>query len=151
MKTIVFDGNEISLEEAADLFAEFQEEKQEAEKDMRRLKDLIVGSVDFPDGVNTAHIMGSGVRLTVQKKREKPRWDQDKLQKAAVVIGEDKFGKMFDWEYGPKKQPRGNDSDPNWVDVNSFINLDANGRLVADAMITQPETFALSVKRLEAV
>ena len=63
----------------------------------KQLEDVnrqIVEAADFPEGKNTAWVLGKGCRARVVN-RVYEKWDQNKLDAARRILGEEAFDALF--------------------------------------------------------
>lgn len=67
---------------------------------LREIAAELAESAPFPEGKKTAHIIGAGYDVTVQR-RENVKWDQKKLEAARQAMGNEDFFKVFAWEFKP--------------------------------------------------
>ena len=70
------------------------------QKVLRELAAEIQEQATFPEGKNTAHIIGAGYDVSVQR-RENVKWDQKKLASIRSRMGDETFFKLFTWEFKP--------------------------------------------------
>lgn len=88
---------DVLVTQAATLKARIDKEKEQLRVLSERLAELAV----FPDGKSTAHIVGGGYNVAIQRKSA-VKWDQDKLNQARAVLKDETFFALFAWEYKPK-------------------------------------------------
>jgi hypothetical protein len=134
MTIIDFSDRELTIEEIADRFGELRDEKHRIEGEMKALQKILIEQASFKDGAKTGHVFGHDYTVKVQI-RSKQVWDQKKLKAAVDIIGETNFFKLFDWEYFPKKDKKS----PDYMDMDTFIKMDQNGRILDEARSVKPE------------
>jgi len=105
------------------LIAEGAAIKTRMDADKSRLAEIhatLQGMALFPDGKNTAHLVGAGFDVKIARKAN-IKFDQAKLESLRVRMGNDGFFKVFKWEFKPVGQKQldaftayGN---PEWVSI----------------------------------
>ena len=85
------------------LIARYVQLKMELDARQAQLREIaaeLAESAPFPEGKKTAHIIGAGYDVTVQR-RENVKWDQKKLEACRQRMGNENFFKVFAWEFKP--------------------------------------------------
>ena len=122
------------IEEGATLKAEVQEKTQR----LREIGAILAEHAQFPDGKNTAHLVGCRFKATVQRK-ETISWDQDALGQARFGLGDNEFFGLFGWEFKPRAKK----------DLDGFLKHSPKADLVRQAMIIKPATPSITYTALE--
>lgn len=119
--------------------AMLKEEVQAKTQRLREIGAILAEQAQFPEGKNTAHIVGCRFKATVQKK-ETISWDQDALGQARFGLGDNEFFGLFGWEFKPKAKK----------DLDGFLKHSPKAELIRSAMIIKQATPAVSFAALEA-
>ena len=122
------------IEEGAALKAEVQEKTQR----LREIGAILAEQAQFPEGKNTAHIVGCRFKATVQKK-ENVSFDQELLGQARFGLGDAQFFELFSWEFKPRAKK----------DLDAFLKHSPKADLVRQAMVIKPATPSVSFAALE--
>ena len=123
------------IDEGAALKAEVQEKTQR----LREISAILAEQAQFPDGKNTAHVVGCNFKATVQRK-ENISWDQELLAQARAALGDGEFFGLFGWEFKPRAKK----------DLDGFLKHSPKAPLVHAAMVIKPASPSVSFTALEA-
>ena len=130
---------EQQLESLIEEGAMLKEEVQAKTQRLREIGAILAEQAQFPDGKNTAHIVGCRFKATVQRK-ENISWDQDQLQQARFGLGDNEFFGLFGWEFKPRAKK----------ELDGFLKHSPKAELVRAAMVIKPATPSVSFAALEA-
>ena len=77
-------------------------------KQLEEVNRQIIDAAEFPEGKNTAWVLGKGCRARVVN-RVYEKWDQDKLDHARQVLGGEDFNRLFRavWEPVSRRDVQG--------------------------------------------
>jgi len=130
--------------EAAALIREGAALKAEIDEKSERLREIhvhLLGIASFAPGKKTAIVEGAGLKAKIQKK-EYVKFDQEKLARARLEMGDPSFTKVFGWAFKPRTAK----------DLDAFLSYgDAEHvALVRDAMTITPGAPQVSYETVEA-
>lgn len=129
------DNIESLIEEGAMLKEEVQAKTQR----LREIGAILAEQAQFPEGKNTAHLLGGGFKATVQRK-ETISWDQELLAQARASLGDGEFFGLFGWEFKPRAKK----------DLDGFLKHSPKAPLVHQAMIIKQASPSVTFAALEA-
>lgn len=84
-----------------DKAARLKEELADKTEELRQINLTLAGRGEFKPGSKTGHLIGRHYRAKIQLK-ENTKWDQDLLNGAREVMGDEEFFRVFKWNFEPK-------------------------------------------------
>lgn len=88
------------------------------------------------NGKSTGHVSVDGYKVTLTR-RMNITWNQDKLNNARVLLGDEEFSKVFTYEFGPRSK----------AVLDTYLELNPqNQQLILDAKTDKPGQTGIEIK-----
>jgi hypothetical protein len=118
--------------------AMLKEDVQAKTQRLREIGAILAEQARFPEGKNTAHLVGCRFKATIQR-NENLSFDQDALGQARFGLGDAQFFELFGWEFKPRAKK----------DLDAFLKHSPKADLVRSAMIIKPASPSVTFAALE--
>lgn len=130
--------------ESVSLVREGSAIKAQIDVSQARLKEInarLAEIAEYKPGAKTGMVIGSGVQAKVQLK-EYEKWDQEKLEQARALLGDELFFRLFRWEFSPRSKR----------ELDGFLGFapENHRRAVLDALTVKPGAPYVTYERMEA-